>query len=334
MPRIVLTVTLAITLLVGACGTPTVEGVSVPDGFSVSEVVTGLERPTQAIIGSDGSLFVAQLAGGERDGTGQVLRIDFDEPSDPVVVADGLLVPTGLAVVADELWIMEQRTLTRRPLAGGEVEVVADELPFNGRSNGTLTVLGDGSILFDTSGSIRGGEVVAGSGRLWTVRAPESPVEYASGLKHAYAHTVDADGVLWATEVGDGSYDGAPPADELVAVQPGLDHGWPRCVGDNRPVAEYGGSGPACRDVPGSHAVFEPGATPTSVVVAPWDPDTLLVALWNRGEVLAVPRSAASSPHTGEVFLSGIEHPQHLVVDGSRLLVVDHGGGRVLAVSR
>ena len=38
----------------------------------------------------------------------------------------------------------------------------------------------------------------------------------------------------------EGRFDGEPPADELVAVEPGVDHGWPRCVGDNRPVAEYG----------------------------------------------------------------------------------------------
>ena len=32
-------------------------------------------------------------------------------------------------------------------------------------------------------------------------------------------------------------------------------------------------------------------------------------------------------------FLTGIEHPQTLVSDGDRLLVVDFGGGRILAVT-
>jgi hypothetical protein len=33
------------------------------------------------------------------------------------------------------------------------------------------------------------------------------------------------------------------------------------------------------------------------------------------------------------VFLTGVRHPQHLLALGDRLLVVDHAGGRILAVS-
>jgi glucose/arabinose dehydrogenase len=319
--------------VLAGCDAPTVDGVTVPAGFEVEELVTGLVGPTQAVVGGDGRLVVAQLAGGEREGTGQVVRLDPDDPADRDVLADGLLVPTGIAVVGDQLWIMEQRTLTRRPIGGGPVDVVAGDLPYNGRSNGTLTVLDDGRILFDTSGSIRGGEVVEGSGRLWTVTDDGPPEVLASGFKHAYAHVVDRDGVLWTTEIGDGRYDGERPPDELLAVSPGLDHGWPRCIGDNLPVAEFGGTEAGCRDVPRSHAVFEAGATPTSVAVAPWDPDTLLVALWNLGLVVTVPRAAADGPVEAVPFIEGIDHPQHLVADGDRLLVVDHGGGRIIAVS-
>lgn len=310
------------------CGTSEVDGVVAPDRFDVSEVITGLDRPTQVVVDPEGRLLVAQLAGAEREGTGQVLRIDPADPSRREVLAGGLSVPTGIALSEGELWIMERQTLSRRPIGSSDGTVVVDDLPSNGRSNGTLTVLGDGRILFNTSGSIRGGSVVEGSGRLWTVTAGTGPVEFASGFKHAYAHTVDADGALWTTEIGDGRYDGERPPDELVAVAPGLDHGWPRCIGDNVPVVEFGGSDATCVDAPASLAVFEPGATPTSVVVAPWNQDTLLVALWNSGLVVSVDRA------TGEVatFLTGIAHPQHLVVDGDRVLIVDHEDGRILAV--
>ncbi|MEX1288517.1 MAG: glucose sorbosone dehydrogenase, partial [Acidimicrobiia bacterium] len=248
-------VLLALAAVLAGCAVaaPEAANVSVPNGFGVTEVVTGLDGPTQVVVLEDGDLVVAQLAGGERDGTGQVLRIDADDPTERTVLVDGLLVPTGVAVIGDELWVMEQRTLTRGPLAGGDRQVVAEDLPYNGRSNGTLTVLADGSVLFNTSGRERGGEVVEGSGRLWTVTADEGPVELALGFKHAYAHVVDADGTLWTTEVGDGRFDGEPPADELVAVEAGADHGWPRCVGDNRPVAEYGATDADCADVPHSH---------------------------------------------------------------------------------
>ena len=88
----------------------------------------------------------------------------------------------------------------------------------------------------------------------------------------------------------------------------------------------------ACESTPRSHALFEPGATPTSVVVAPWDPDLLVVALWNRGEVVAVPRSAADAPHRPEVLLAGLDNPQHLLADGDRLLLTEFSGGRILEI--
>lgn len=324
---------LALLIALAACSaSPKVEGVDVPDGFVVGELVTRLDRPTQIALAPDGSLVIAQLAGGERDGTGQVVRVDPTNPSsDPEVLVDGLLAPTGVAIVDGELWVMERNTLTRGPLDGGDRIVVAADLPFNGRSNGTLTVLDDGRVLFDTSGSERDGQVLEGSGRLWTVTAATAPNEYAAGFKHAYAH-VDTGGTLWTTEVGDGRFDGEPPADELVAVVPGADHGWPRCVGNNRPVLEYGVDEGDCVDVPRSHALFEAGATPTSVAVAPWDPGTLLVALWNRGVVMSVPRERGDAPHAGTPFLTGIDHPQHLLARDDAVLVVDHGGGRILEV--
>lgn len=39
-------------------------------------------------------------------------------------------------------------------------------------------------------------------------------------------------------------------------------------------------------------------------------------------------------PVAEEDFLTGLDHPQHVVADGERLLVVDFHGGRILAVTR
>ena len=157
----------------------------------------------------------------------------------------------------------------------------------------------------------------------------------AAGFKNAYGHTVDGEGRLWATEVGDGTFDGEPAADELVAVMPGVDHGWPRCVGDRRPVAELGADPDRCAAGPASHALFEPGATPTSVAVAPWDDTTLLVALWRDRRLVAVPTAdPVAGPHRPVDVVTGDLQPQHLLVDGDRLLVVDFDGGRILALER
>lgn len=299
-------------------------------------VIDGLVGPTQVVAGSSGELWVAQLNGGENDATGQVVVVDEQHPDRaPRVVLDGLNKPTGIAIFNEELWVMERDRLTRGPLepnadGAGDRRVVIDNLPNNGRSQGSLTVDGD-RLLFDTSGSIRNGEVVADSGRLWAVDASGYIDEVASGFKHAYAHVRVAEDVLVTTEVGDGTYDGSPPADELVVVEPGRDHGWPRCVGDNRPVAQYGATAAACSAVPRSLAVFAPGATPTSVVVAPWDDDLVLVALWNEGRVVGV---SLSDPGAPDEVSAAAEHPQHLAVFGDRVLMTDHTAGTIVALSR
>lgn len=276
---------------------------------------------------------MAQLNGGENDGTGQVLLVDLRNDRAPTVLFDGLLKPTGVAMVGDEIWVMEQRTLSRGAVGGGEREVVLDELPFNGRSEGTLTATPDGRLLYNTSGTVTGTAAAAGSGVLWSLAPGREPEAVASGFKHAYARTFDDAGTLWQTEMSDGRYDGEPAPDELIAASPGDDFGWPRCIGDGVPVVSYGGSEEVCASTPPSHALFSPGATPTSVAVAPWDPDVLLVALWNEGRIVAVPRDPAGAPYEPETFLSGIAHPQHLLADGDRLLVTDFDAGRILAVT-
>jgi len=318
-------------------GPAAVDGVEVPDGFAVSEVAGGLNGPTQFVRDED-RLLVAQLNGEEGGGTGQVVATALDDAGeadgDPSVLFEDLAKPTGVEVVAGEIWVMEERRLSRGPLDGGELTTVLDELPFNGRSEGTLTAIEDGRLLYDTSGTLDGTEAAEGSGILWSLTPGGEPVEVARGFKHAYARTFDADGTLWQGEMSDGSYDGEPAPDELVAVEEGDDFGWPRCVGDGTPVDLYGGTEESCAETPPSHALFEPGATPTSVAVAPWDPDTLLVALWNQGRIVSVPRDGGEDgPVEVEDFLTGLERPQHLLADGDRLLVGDYTGGRILSVT-
>jgi glucose/arabinose dehydrogenase len=323
------------SLFLAACGNDLVVP---PDSWAGSlqetVLVTGLDSPTQLAVHED-MWFVAVLAGAENDQTGQILSIDPANPKQqPMVVIDGLDKPTGVAVFADELWVMERRRLTRGPLDGTSRVVVADDMAFNGRSEGTLTVDGD-TLLFNTSGTRRAlagltGTPQTASGVLWSVDAEGSIEAVASGFKHAYAQTRTADGTLWTTELADGSYDGEPAVDEIVPVMPGIDHGWPACVGDNRVVQEFGGSPETCGVLPGSLAVFEFGATPTSIVVSPWNSELLYVSVWNRGEVVSVSTEQGATPNRMAVAFAGVDRPQHLVAEPDRLLLVDFGGGQIL----
>ncbi len=306
------------------------DGLSIRDGLAVELVVDGLRGPTQFVIDEDGNVIVAEINGGENDRTGRVVRVDPATAAVEVLL-DGLDKPTGIALDGGELWVMERDRLTRGPI-GGDRRIVADGLPNNGRSQGTLTVLPNGRILFDTSGSKRGSNVVEGSGRLFTVASTDPnapPVEYASGFKHAYAHAMDSDGVLWSAEMTDGSFDGLPAADEVVAVEEGVDHGWPHCVGDNRPVAEFGGDASRCLAVPVSQAVFAPSATPTSLAVSPFADAVLWVVLWNERRVVAISTDPTLRPAPVVEVLTGLDRPQHLLsIDGSMYLS-DFGTGRI-----
>lgn len=338
-----LAVGLVSLLALASCGgdeePPPAEGITAPDGFAVTEWADGFDGPTQMTFDTDGNLIIAELNGSENDATGRILLVSADDRSDRTVLQEDLNKPTGIAVTGDRLWIMEQRRLTVTTLEpGAPLEVVADELPFNGRSEGTLTVTPDGSLLYDTSGSKRGPDRVPGSGTLFAIEnaadGPSEPVVVATGFKHAYAHVIDPDGQLWSVEMTDGNFDGERAQDELLAIGPGDDAGWPQCVENNRPVAEYGGTDERCAASPPSHALLGLGATPTSLVVAPWDDDVFVLTLWLSSRVVTVPRPLPDDgPHQPTDFLEGIESPQHLLVDGDTLLVSDHETGRILQVT-
>lgn len=312
--------------------------VTAPDDFTVTEWASGFDGPTQMTFDADGNLIIAELNGAENDATGRILRVSAGDRSDRTVLQEGLNKPTGIAVTGDRLWIIEQRRLTVTTLEpGASRQIVADELPFNGRSQGTLSVTPVGRLLYDTSGAKRGPDRVPGSGTLFAIgdaaNGPSEPIVIATGFKHAYAHAVDPDGQLWSVEMTDGNFDDQRAQDELLAIEPGDDAGWPQCVDDNRPVAEFGGTEQLCAASPPSHALLGLGATPTSLVVAPWDDGLFVVALWLPGRVVTIPRSSpGDEPHLPTDFLDGIESPQHLLVDGDALLVSDHESGRILEV--
>lgn len=307
----------------------------VGDGLDATLVTDGLDGPTQMTRGPDGRLWVAQLAGGENAGRGQVVAVDDD--GDVEVMLTDLDKPTGLAWLDGAWWIQTPEALLR---ADGErpapPEAVVDGLPNNGRSNGTLTPTADGTLLFETSGRERDGGAVDGSGILWELDPdrPDAPRPLATGLKNAYAH-VRVGETLWSTEVAE-SIGGVAAPDELVRIDESADHGWPACVGDRVPVERFGGDATRCRDTRRPDVTFPVGATPTSIVADPFG-DGLLVALWTTGTVVAVaPGDDGSAPievTDDAAVITGLPTPQHLLVDGDALLVSDHRTGQVWRIS-
>lgn len=320
---------------------PRPASIALPPGFTADLIVEGLSGPTQMIVGPDSRLWVAQLNGGENAGVGQVLSLSPDTGKGHALL-DNLTKPTGIAAHNGTLWIASGRDLLAAPIGAdgsvGPPEPVLTSLPTNGRSNGTLTVTPHGEILFETSGSRQGNEAAPGSGSLWalTPQDPTTPRVLATGLKGAYGHVVDAQGRIWTTEIGDDLIDSGAPPDELNWVVPGADFGWPQCAGDGEPVQRYGGTAERCGRSRPPAVLFAPNATPTSVAIAPWDDSTLLVALWNAGEVVQIQLTPEGDNVAGEVstFLTGLRNPQHLLPwrDGS-LLVSDFATGTIFRIA-
>jgi hypothetical protein len=104
-------------------------------------------------------------------------------------------------------------------------------------------------------------------------------------------------------------------------------------VDDNRAVLESGVDAP-CDGVPRSQTVFAAGATPTGLAVAPWDPGRLVVALWLEQRIVELSTEPSAAPAPVSLVTDAIARPQHLVVDGDRLLVTDHEAGTIVAVTK
>lgn len=298
------------------------------------------------IWGADNTLWVAQLAGGENAGAGQVLSISL-ETGESQVLVDGLDKPTGIAVLDNALWIAAGRTLLRAPITNeapveiGTPETILEGLPTNGRSNGTLTPTPDGELLYETSGARAGNRAAPNSGTLWVLNPDtlESRI-LATGLKNAYAHTYDNAGRLWTTEVADDPVNGGAAPDELNIVVEGADFGWPLCFGNQEPATNYEGNETICAATRRPVALFPPHATPVGLVPSPWVENVMLVATWGGPDpaILAVTYENTGDNATAtdiSTFIDGLAHPQSLLLlDDGSLLVSDFETGTIYRISR
>ena len=316
-----------ITLLLLGCSravetaTPTPPPFDLADGFTAVSLSYQFRGPTQFFIDHD-TLWVAHLNGGEGAVEGQVLQIDLASGEETVVL-EKLDKPTGITLLDEAIWVATRDELLRAPLDNLKaVEAVLTGLPNNGRSNGTLTVTPNGTLLYEVSGRRSNPE----SGRLYEYDPATGQSRIvATGLKNAYAHTFDENGRLWITEIADGTLNDVTYPGEINLVVEGADFGWPTCYGRGLAGSDCDGTRPAVKVLPEN-------STPTGIAVSPFSVDTLFVALWLTGEVIEVPLSFVGDNVRGgeRPFIQNMQNPQHLFThpDGS-LWVSDFATGKI-----
>lgn len=315
-----------------------VEGVVAPAGYEIGVIIQGLSGPTQMIEGPDGDLWIAQLGGAEGGGTGNVVAIS--PTGEQRILLEGLFDPTGVVVTDGYLWLAVGQDIARVPIQEdfslGEMEMILEDLPFNQRTNGTLTLTPENKLLFITSGrpAVEAGDY-SDSGILWELDpdAPTTPARpIATGLKNAYAHVYDIAGQLWVTEVSDDVVDGVAAPDEINRIVEGGDYGWPECFGNRKPALSLGGNDSLCEATIPPVVLFPPHTTPTSIVASPWEENTFIVALWLAGDVVKVTpgttEAVVDAPMTP--YIDGLRRPQHLLVGKKGdLFISDFGTGAV-----
>lgn len=341
--RRLMAVAVAAGLVLTACADgDAMAGVDVAQGWSLGLVRDDLERPTQ--LATDGeTVHVAELVGEEGAGNGRVR--DLGGPigeGTALLVLDDLVVPTGLVVLDDGSFVVQEgRELARHDLLdepdamvapAAERSVLTGDLPWNGRSQGSLTLLDDGRVLHSSTHEGEEPDLTEGSGAVYAT-APDGsgdPEPVAVGFKVPYAHAVDGDGRLWVTDIGDGRVDGVQVREELHRFDAfggdDVPHaGWPMCTGGNVPVAQWGATEADCAATQVPVATFPPRSTPTGLAIGA--DGRVLVSLFTtptvRGGVVEVHQDGTVSD-----VVRGLETPHDLLAldDGSFLLTTHLGG--------
>jgi glucose/arabinose dehydrogenase len=307
---------------------PQAPQLQLPAGFTASVFAFGLNGPTALAFGPDpdpltgqGSrLYVAQLNGGENAGTGQVIAID-SAGAKPQVIVDTLMKPTGLAWFNDALYVVAYRDVLKFSVVNdklGEPQILAKDVPFNGRSLGHIkagpspdpfTGENDSRLYFSSSGGVAGA-----SGFIYAMKLDGNDQRIvARGLKNGYAFAwALTDGTMYATEIGDAAL---PPPEEINVIRRDADYGWPACDATQ-----------TCAGVQNPIATFPAHSTPTGIA---WWENSLIVALFGPADpyVARIALDENGQPEATTDFIRGMSNPIDVIVTSQgHLLALDFAG--------
>lgn len=239
---------------------------TVPRGFTITPLATGLKVPRQTLVLPNGDVLVAEGTGGNepmlrpkdviagyikslgkttvKGGNRVSLLRDADGDGKAelkTVLIDGLDAPYGLALVGGDLYVANQGALLRFPYRAGQTRIDAPgqevtKLPAKPNHHWTksLAASADGSKLYVGIGSNsnigeRGMAVEEDRAVVWEIdRASGAHRVYASGIRNPTALAINpATQALWAVANERDELGAQLVPDYLTSVRPGAFYGWP-----------------------------------------------------------------------------------------------------------
>lgn len=239
---------------------------TVPEGFTINAMATGLQIPRQVLVLPNGDVLVAEGRGGNApplrpkdviasvikgQGNTQVasgnritLLRDVDNNGEPelqTVFLSGLNAPYGMAFVDNTLYVANQDALVAFPYVEGQTEItvpgeVLTKLPsaINHHWTKSLAASADGELLYVGIGSNsnvgeRGLDVEEERAVVWEVnRITGASRTLATGIRNPTALAIEpSTGALWAVVNERDEIGPQLVPDYLTAVQDGAFYGWP-----------------------------------------------------------------------------------------------------------
>jgi glucose/arabinose dehydrogenase len=219
---------------------PTPAELKVPAGFNISVFAADVTGARLMAVSPDGVLFVARQLKGDvvalpdRDKDGKADNME--------IVASGLTRPHSLAFHQGWLYIATNPAVFRAKYAKGKVEGAPEkiiDLPVSTTPHWTRTI-----------GFGRDGKLYVAIGSSCNVCEDEDARRttimvynadgtggrpFAKGLRNAIGFDWDANGVMWADDMGQDRLGDEKPADEINRIEDGKHYGWPYFIENNEP---------------------------------------------------------------------------------------------------
>lgn len=213
-----------------------------PQGFLISVLAKGLDKPRDLAFDSQGNLWVSETESGRI----KVLELVDEKFVKTSIIFQGLKKPHGIAFDPKQsnlLYIAEEDKISRVQVGGAgklQLEKVVD-LPSGGRHITRSLVFDEQGNLFVSIGSTCDvcHEKNIENGTIMRVNLEIGKLEsLAKGLRNAVFMAINSmDGKIWATEMGRDQLGDNLPPDEINIVETSStviqNFGWPICYGKN-----------------------------------------------------------------------------------------------------